>query len=243
MLTEYKDTFDELNKKKIYHFASYISASQYSKAYDLVVKYGKRVSKVLDWGTGSGHFSYFLLTQGYDVTAFTIEDKNSNADDLQNSFTGKYKIFSNQSPVNPLPFDDESFDMIVSIGVLEHVRETGGTETNSLSEIRRILKPDGIFICYHFPNKYSWIESITKHLNKKHNHIYKYNYDEIKILTSNCNLELLEAVRYGIMPRNSFRFAPNSLVLTKLFNLFDYSLSTILNPFCQNYYFVARKAD
>lgn len=243
MFTIYKNIYDELNKKGIYHFSSYISASQYSNAYDLVRKYGKEASNVLDWGTGSGHFSYFLLSQEHNVTAFTIERESNLADSLQNSYKDKYKILSDQNPTKPLPFNDDSFDMVVSIGVLEHVRETQNTEINSLSEIRRVLKQNGIFICYHFPNKYSWIESITKHLQSKYNHNYKYTYNDIKKITAICNLQLLEVGRYGMMPRNTFRIAPNNLLLTQIFNIIDSSLSAFLNLFCQNFYFVAKKID
>lgn len=241
MFTIYKNIFDELKNKGIYHFASYISSSQYSKAYDLVRKYGTEKLNVLDWGTGSGHFSYFLLSQGYNVTAFTIEQQSFLADSLINIYKEKYKLLLDQKPTNPLPFDDESFDLVVSIGVLEHVRETNNTEINSLSEIRRVLKPNGIFICYHFPNKYSWIESITKHLSSKHNHIYKYTNNDIREITGTCKLQLLEVKRYGIMPRNTFRFVPNSKLLTHIFNFVDSTLSVILSPLCQNYYFVAKK--
>ena len=243
MLTSYKDIFDGLNKKGIYHFGSYISASQYTKAYDLVRKYGRNKLNVLDWVTGSGHFSYFLSTQGYDVTAFTIEQESNLANYLKNSFSNKYKLLSNQNPVKPLPFNNDCFDMVVSIGVLEHVMETGNKEINSLLEIRRVLKQNGIFICYHFPNKYSWIESITKHLQSKYNHRFKYSYKDIIKITGMSNLEILEVVRYGILPRNTFRVAPNNLLLTKIFNIIDSTLSVLLNPFCQNYYFVARKLD
>jgi ubiquinone/menaquinone biosynthesis C-methylase UbiE len=241
MLTMYQNIFDELRAKGIFHFASYVSASQYSMAYDLVRKYGKEGLAALDWGTGSGHFSYFLLSQGFTVTAFTIERECYLSESLQNSYKEKYRPLVDQHPKRSLPFDDESFDLVVSIGVLEHVRDTNNTEIDSLSEIRRVLKPDGIFICYHFPNKYSWIEALTKHLSSKYNHNFKYSRNDIVAMTATCKLQLLEYKRYGIMPRNSFRFVPNNKLLTQLFNVADSTLSTLLNIFCQNQYFVAQK--
>ncbi|MBQ4132690.1 MAG: methyltransferase domain-containing protein [Desulfovibrionaceae bacterium] len=45
-----------------------------------------------------------------------------------------------------------------SIGVFEHVHETGGDQLASLKEISRVLKPEGFFLCFHLPNKYSWVE-------------------------------------------------------------------------------------
>ena len=243
MLIEYKEIFDELNSKEVFHFGSYISGSQYLKAYELVKAYTKIHSNVLDWGSGSGHFSYFLLKQEYNVSAFTIEQKINLGDFLQVSFPDKYKALVNQDPLAPLPFDIETFDTVVSIGVLEHMRDTGNNEINSLNEIRRILKPNGVFVCYHFPNRFSWIETITKHLDSKYNHSFKYNLKDIKSLTTKCNLKLLEYGRYGILPRNTFRRWQNNILLTKLFNLIDSSLSFLLNPICQNFYFVAKKNE
>jgi ubiquinone/menaquinone biosynthesis C-methylase UbiE len=243
MYLKYKNIYDSLNARGIYHFGSYISGSQYFKAYELVIKYVKDNSKVLDWGAGSGHFSYFLLQNRHNVTAFSIESKIALLDYLNTNFPGKYNTDLSQDPLTKLPYYDQYFDAVVSIGVLEHVRDTGNIEYNSLSEIQRILKPDGVFICYHFPNKLSWIESITKHLDSKYNHTFKYNLDDIKKLTNESNLKLLEYNRYGILPRNTFRKFTNSIFLTKLFNSIDISLSKLFNLFCQNYYFVAKRIE
>jgi len=243
VLSEVKNIFDELKKNNIYHFGSYTSGSQYLYAYRLVGKYAKPGLKVLDWGTGSGHFSFFLLSQGYKVDAFTIEIECNLADHLEKIYPGNYNLHLNQDPLAPLPFDDKTFDMVVSIGVLEHVRDTNNNEIQSLNEIRRILKPQGIFVCYHFPNKYSWIEALTKHINSKYNHDYKYTAQDIKEMNKKCNMKLLEHGRYGIMPRNSFRGILNNLFITTIYNSFDYLFSKLLNPFCQNYYFVSRKPD
>lgn len=243
MLNEFKSILDDLQKHKIYQFGSYISGSQYLTAYRLVNKYANADSKVLDWGTGSGHFSFFLLRQGYEVNAFSIENESNLAEHLKKIYPDKYKILLNQDPLAPLPFDDQTFHIVVSIGVLEHVRDTNNNEVQSLNEIRRVLKPNGIFVCYHFPNKNSWIEAITKHLESKHNHDFKYTANDIKELNKKCRMKLLEWGRYGMMPRNSFRVIPNILLVTKIFNTIDFLLSKLLNPFCQNYYFISQRDD
>lgn len=38
--------------------------------------------------------------------------------------------------------------------------QCGGEELASLAEIRRILKPGGLFFCYHFPQKSGWVERV-----------------------------------------------------------------------------------
>lgn len=243
MLVEYKKIFDELNARQIYHFGSYISSSQYIRAYNLVRKYLKDGSLILDWGCGSGHFSYFLLNMDYDVSAFTIEDECYLSEHLYESFADRYSIIKGQNPLANLPYDDCSFDSVVSIGVLEHVRETGNTEINSLNEIKRVLKPGGHFICYHFPNKYSWIESIAKVMGKQYHHNFKYNKRNVNKLVEQSGLQLVEFKRYAFLPRNIFRNFPNRIFLADIFNFLDRVLSIVFNIFCQNNYFVARKSD
>ena len=41
-----------------------------------------------------------------------------------------------------IPFEDESMDMIICNHVMEHIED----ETKALTELRRVLKPDGIAI-------------------------------------------------------------------------------------------------
>lgn len=52
-----------------------------------------------------------------------------------------------------LPFDDCSFDVVLSDQVFEHVMDYPTT----LAEIRRVLRPDGVFL-HLFPSRYSILE-------------------------------------------------------------------------------------
>jgi len=55
-----------------------------------------------------------------------------------------------------LPFAADAFDLVFSVGVLEHVHEAGGDARGSILEIERVLKPGGHFLCFHLPNRYAW---------------------------------------------------------------------------------------
>lgn len=194
-MESYEKNFDFLAQKKLYQFVSRVCASQYIRAYELVGRYVPRGSRVLDWGAGSGHFSYFLLERGNHVTAFTLEKHCGLDDHLRASYADRYESVASHD-ARLLPFQDESFHAVVSIGVLEHVRETGGSEEASLREIRRVLKPGGVFLCYHLPNRYSWIEATNKYLRSWFSkrqykyHGFKYTRPDIRRLAAEADLTL-----------------------------------------------------
>jgi len=239
----YFEIFDELDKFNVYQFKSHISSSQYLLAYNLVMQHAIPATSGLDWGTGSGHFSFFLLKQGFRVTAFSIEKDCMLSGHLCSKYPDKYDLITDSQSIKTIPFINNTFNFVSSIGVLEHVRESGGNEIDSLMEIKRILKPGGVFICYHLPNRYSWIESITKHIKNKHNHIHKYSKMDIHEMLKDTGFHLIETKRYGILPRLLFRNFYNFKFLTRLFNNIDILFSSLVPIFCQNHYFVAKKVD
>ena len=228
---------------KSLQFATYISAYQYLKLYALMQKYVPRGSEVLDWGTGSGHFSHFLIRAGYQTSGFGFNAFPELCAPL-NTDSYHYRQGSPGEPVM-LPFGDEIFDAVVSVGVLEHVQETGGNELASLCEIQRILKPGGIFVCYHFPNKYSWIEYLAR-FTSRFSHAYLFTASDIRALVGATQLDLLEMGRYALLPRNiwqspSLRTGGWGPLIATLYNHLDTALGRLIPTLCQNYYFVARK--
>jgi SAM-dependent methyltransferase len=57
-----------------------------------------------------------------------------------------------------LPFDDNAFDAVLSLGVLEHVAQPH----ESLEELKRVLVPRGTLYVYKLPNRYSYLERLAK---------------------------------------------------------------------------------
>ena len=139
-----KQIINIIGKLDFEQFDNIITASQYIKLYDLTNKYTDKDSICLDWGMGDGHFSYYLLQKSRKVYSFTLDKKS-----IKISNDADIDLTIGDDPKR-LPYENEYFDIVFSVGVLEHVRETGGNEINSLIEIKRVLKPGGIFICYHF---------------------------------------------------------------------------------------------
>lgn len=217
------------------------TAHQYTRLYRLVAEHLPAGAKVLDWGCGNGHVSYALRRLGYDVSGYSFEDFG-----LRRYLGDDYR-FARGTADEPssLPFSDASFDGVMSVGVLEHVRETGGDELASLHEIRRVLRPGGVFLCYHLPNRFSLIEALNRRFPSKHSHQFRYTRSDIESMCRLSGLELLTVTRYGALPRNLWHRAPSGVgdspLVVRMWDALDFTLGSILSPWCQNYLFVGRK--
>ena len=239
---DFSDLFEILNNIGADQFGSLISSCQYLKAYGLAKAYFPKSSRVLDWGAGNGHFSVFLASQGFNTTSFNLEGESLSHSYLMRNFSNNYCSFWDPNAVAKLPFGDNSFEGVASIGVLEHVREHGGSEMDSLNEINRILIPGGYFLCYHFPNKFSWIEFVSGFIPGKHRHIHKYERGDILDFAKKSGMHIVVMSRYGFMPRLMFGSVPDNKFLAEIYNLLDTLLERIFSIFCQNYYFVLKKS-
>lgn len=228
--------------QSLHQFETLLSAHQYRQIYQLVLKHISPSLTVLDWGAGNGHFSYFLVNAGYQTSGYGFGSLPT----ICQSFSPEQYTYKEGTWSDPItiPFPDQYFDAVVSIGVLEHVRETGGNEIASLNEIHRILKPNGLFICVHLPNRYSWIEYLARKMNKW-SHQYCYTDREICSLTQQTQFQILKRQRYAFLPRNIWSKIPgnlgNSSSLTRVYDTLDHLLAMPFSKICQNYLVVAQK--
>lgn len=221
---------------------SIVSLYQYAPAYRWILANIPRGSRVLDWGCGNGHFSIFLREAGYVVTSYGFQPPELLA--LVSPTLVEYVAGSD--PVQ-LPFPDSDFDCVVSIGVLEHVREVGGDEVASVREIRRVLKDRGVFYCYHLPNKYSWIEFVSRVLGKW-SHSFRYSRTDVLRIFDFTGMSIDRLVRYGVLPRNTLRKLrvlrlTRSFVFARWFDVTDRLLLPVFGFVAQNWALAARKTD
>jgi ubiquinone/menaquinone biosynthesis C-methylase UbiE len=225
--------------------ASIIAARQYSLLVRWINERVQPASKILDWGSGACIFSYALAKDGHNVSAIDWVEPPLRPL-IERSGPGTFE-FVKATDATHLPFDPSTFDVVLSIGVLEHVRETGGDEMISLGEIARVLRPAGTFICYHFPNKWSYIEMVARRLAKRgtYFHPHRYRPKDIARLAEDAGLTLEEYSSYGAIPRNPLSRLPSSISQSSRFadavDLFDGGLAKIMTPFVQNFGWIARK--
>ena len=167
------------------------------------VEPGGRMLDVLDWGSGKGHISYLLRKRGANVTS---ADRFTDSAD---------SAFGQSTPIIDktgleivrldhdylLPFDEASFDVVISMGVLEHVPN----DLESLKEIRRVLRPSGLFCCFFLPYTLSWTQRLM-HLAGSRYHDRLYSVRAVKQLLRASDLTLLDLWHRQLLPKNSVRY-------------------------------------
>jgi ubiquinone/menaquinone biosynthesis C-methylase UbiE len=191
--------------------------------------------KLLEIGSGVGGMLAFLYKEGYDIQGI----------DLRETLIDKSKkIYGNLplSLVNSeiLPFEDNSFDIVMSFDVFEHIPNSD----KHLSEVCRVLKKDGCYLL-QTPNKSTnsifetirW-RSFTKW---RESHCSLHSYREVigRFRKNDFDIEF-----YDIPVVNDFFKNKVSRYLGR-FGLF---ILTIINPdklpeaFKPNFYIKAHKA-
>jgi len=109
--------------------------------------------RVLEIGCGNGELVHSLRSRGIDSFGCDLEFKNGpRTDQLREA--GLLKIIET-SPYR-LPFDDRSFDLVVSVSVLEHVLNLEET----VREISRVTRLGGVGL-HMFPSRDRLVEPHT----------------------------------------------------------------------------------
>jgi ubiquinone/menaquinone biosynthesis C-methylase UbiE len=98
-------------------------------------------SKVLDVGCGSGRWSKYLTNKVGSIDAVDPSSAIFAADKLLADFDN---IRLTMATTESLPFPDNSFDMVMSVGVLHHIPDTLQAIKDCISKV----KPGGYFYTY-----------------------------------------------------------------------------------------------
>lgn len=112
------------------HYARYMFASQFTK--DKVV---------LDCSCGNGYGTYYIAekgaksVQGVDISAEAVAFSKKH-------FTRDNLSFTEGNALDLGHIEDQSIDVYICFETIEHIEDT----TVLLKEVKRVLKPDGVFL-------------------------------------------------------------------------------------------------
>ncbi|OGL47190.1 MAG: hypothetical protein A2W05_04510 [Candidatus Schekmanbacteria bacterium RBG_16_38_10] len=111
---------------------------QHLERYKFAVSRLKPGQRLLDIACGAGYGTALLLKHGCMVAGADYDEQA--VGDAHTKF--KHGNFVRTDALN-IPFKDKAFDALVSFETIEHVYDGN----RFLSEVYRVLKPGGIFIC------------------------------------------------------------------------------------------------
>ena len=106
-------------------------------------KYLKKGMKILDAGGGPGRYTIDLAKQGYYMTLLDISDKELEVAKrkIKKYRVGKFVDSVDLGSITDLPYQDNSFDMVLCIGgPLSHLR-TETERKKAIKELVRVAKP------------------------------------------------------------------------------------------------------
>jgi ubiquinone/menaquinone biosynthesis C-methylase UbiE len=158
---------------------------------------GLLVQKALDIGTGSGIFLKQLLKHADHVTGIDIHKTyNGVYAMLEREGVEKGRVELREGSILQIPYPDASFDVATCISVLEHFADPH----DALSEIKRVLKPGGVFV-WGCPAKSRFTDFLFKSLGYDSDDIHPGNNRKILATTYEIfNVESVEQFPFAAFP-------------------------------------------
>jgi ubiquinone/menaquinone biosynthesis C-methylase UbiE len=122
--------------------------------YDSIVSFVEPGMRVLDAGCGEGVLSIMMAEKGAIVTGCDISVPNIDASKKYAHEKNISNVTFLVSDIENMPFDDNSFDLVVSSHVLEHIPDFD----KGLREIMRITKKAAVVAIPTIINPCSWVQ-------------------------------------------------------------------------------------
>jgi SAM-dependent methyltransferase len=164
-----------------------------------------RDASILDWGAQYGHVTRLLSRYYPSVHCYNPVDDAEHerfygydplCDDFQDLFGIPHDARmhgTDARAVTSINRPSASYDAVVASGVLEHVREQYGgiaTEADALSEIRRVLKPNGLLFIWNLPSRFGAVEGLNR-LLRRSVHPFTYTETQIRGLLATAGFEVV----------------------------------------------------
>jgi ubiquinone/menaquinone biosynthesis C-methylase UbiE len=215
----YNELFEEIRKLNIKEFGynpSFVLTSKLNKKRYLAQvkecsKLFKKNSKLLDMGCGYGYTTCILSKMRPDMIITGIDVDYGF---FWKKLSKRFKCEFDKQDALKTNFRSNSFDGIISFGVIEHVGKRKGKEKTYLKEANRVLKKNGILYLCNLPNKYSMNEFLSKVFRIK-GHDNKYTKKEIEDLFKKAGFEIEVIRRELLLPAQVNRLSKS---LNNFFN-------------------------
>lgn len=201
-------------------------------------------SKLLDVGCGIGLNSFLAARKGIKTTGVDIEKEKISIAKLMLSKVQYPHLRFKLDDATKLTFQNESFDCVICIEVLEHIDK----DEKALSEISRALRKNG-FLFLSVPG-IGLISKINQH--SKHHVREGYSLKELRRKLHTANLEITKVIKiehtllgFGLRYLNDEIHRRSLLATTLLFPIFfplailDGFLPEMITP--NNWIIVAKK--
>lgn len=193
------NTEDTLNYKNVYYLMDEIKLNYLMP----LLPIGSNIT-TLEVGCGSARLSCFLASKGYKTTCLDYSESALRVARKNYQITknvGEFVI----GDANNLPFKDNTFDIVLSTGLLEHFKNPQIV----INEMVRVLKPNGIFYSDIVPKKFSTFRAhidLIKNMNKlikkgikETFYEKKLNSNDIRNMLHSANLEDIEVFGAGVL--------------------------------------------
>ena len=146
--------------------------------------------KILEIGTGKGHFALALAKRGFSFVSIDISEEEQQIAKLNiRYFELEKQVILRIENAEHLNFSDQSFDTIFSINVFHHLEKPLAV----LDEMIRLLRPAGKAVLSDFTKKgLEIINMCHAHEGKKHDY-FKHNLDMAKDYLINKGFVVKEA--------------------------------------------------
>ena len=140
------------------------SDKRYWRRRDNVLRYLKKLSVgdgyILNLGCGIGAFSYFVEQEFQRAKPISLDMSANSLNTGRQHYNLRYPVKANALD---LPFGDGTFEVVVTMEVIEHIKEQG----RFLSEATRVLKNDGYLIITTSPITSDIFYSLAYWLKRK----------------------------------------------------------------------------
>lgn len=169
---------------------------------------------LLEIGCGAGRYTRAFLHYRPDLNVSGCDISHVALDEARAADTTR-RIDYRLGDALDLPYDDNSFDIVVLFDVFEHVTDVG----RAADEVARILRPGGVFHCFvPCEGNKSTLFSVFRHSRRIPIHTWKREHiGHIQILTTREMQRILERRDLQVMD-TTFSFH----LLGQIHDLFDY---------------------